>query len=136
MASNRRWGCLMIFLALHFLAQLNGCHCANIKVTVFRGFGLRPDLFSPADGFVRVYYNNKDYGRTQIIQDSNNPAWNQNFFINNVSSGKKLELKVYDNDLMFHDLLGTCTSNPRVSSSTIGCSLNEGGTVMYSYSVS
>ncbi|XP_039621020.1 perforin-1-like [Polypterus senegalus] len=107
------------------------------NLTVFNLYAkdLYGDLRSQSDAYVKVYYG-KIYKKTEIIKDNDNPKWNETFTFGYVklSMDSEIKLKVYDDGLIYDNLLGKC--NITISSGTHveSCSFKH-GVLYFSYTL-
>ncbi|KAI8390196.1 C2 domain-containing protein [Blakeslea trispora] len=79
-----------------------------LQVTVIEARDLHgEDLFGQNDAFVELYID-KDYKqKTSVINDSNNPVWNETFTFNlEEGHAHKLYFNVIDKDLIGSDDIG------------------------------
>ncbi|XP_070768977.1 perforin-1-like [Enoplosus armatus] len=118
-----------------------GSHAANLAsnccpqqnwrgtliVTIVRAWNLPGDYFSSADGYVKMWYGSF-YRRTATVIDSNNPRWNAQYNVGQVDTLLDLRIEVWDSDLQYDDLLGSCTKYfLRQGTHSFTCAANTGG---------
>ncbi|XP_062300473.1 perforin-1-like [Scomber scombrus] len=110
---------------------------AHLTVTVKHATGLWGDMFTQTDGFVRVLMGNQTF-QTKVINNNNNPKWNEDFYLGTVELPLKTKLKfeVWDEDNHWYDqandLLGSCTKSVEAGSFTFVCPMNHGN-LYFSY---
>ncbi|XP_063063614.1 perforin-1-like [Engraulis encrasicolus] len=105
----------------------------HLKVTVnnaWLGSGLDP--IGKPDPYVKTWYWNKFY-QTHYIKNDKNPKWNIQYNLGHVEAHHELKFEVWDKDLKYDDLIGTCRTYLTEGSHTNSCSVKTGG---YSYSYS
>ncbi|KAF4114796.1 hypothetical protein G5714_005019 [Onychostoma macrolepis] len=71
-------------------------------------------------------------GQTEYHKDTANPTWSAEFNFPNCRCNETLKLEVWDKDMTYDDLLGTCTKLVQYGSFTVTCYLNK-GTVFYRF---
>ncbi|XP_055017444.1 uncharacterized protein LOC129411242 [Boleophthalmus pectinirostris] len=108
---------------------------AQLKVYSLRATDLPSNLVSTTDGYVKVYVGSKSIGQTTVRNDDTDPWWGEEFAYLDAKENDELKLEVYDRDLMFDDLLGTCKRQIRVGTYQHDCFLSKGGTLHYSYTL-
>ncbi|UJR23535.1 hypothetical protein I4U23_026525 [Adineta vaga] len=81
---------------------------SRVQVTVVEGRNLKDqDAFGQNDAYVELYFD-KDYKqRTTTIKDTNPPTWNETFNFNLQKGDDTLHLKVYDDDAVGKDSIGS-----------------------------
>ncbi|KAI8876195.1 hypothetical protein K501DRAFT_262550 [Backusella circina FSU 941] len=79
-----------------------------LNVTVIEGRKLKDkDLIGQNDPYVELWVDEKYKQKTAVINNNNNPVWNQTFtFPLNEGRKHKLYLKVFDKDLIGSDNIG------------------------------
>jgi Ca2+-dependent lipid-binding protein len=80
----------------------------TLQVTVLEGRNLKDkDTFGQNDAYIELYLD-KDYKqRTATIKDTNSPVWNQTFNFNLRKGEDHLHIKVYDEDVVGKDSIGS-----------------------------
>ncbi|XP_075784797.1 perforin-1-like isoform X4 [Pelodiscus sinensis] len=109
---------------------------ARLKVRVMSGTDLWGDVSTATDGYVLVFFKKKRL-QTRLIEDNDNPEWNEdlNFGIVTLPEKPKLKVEVWDSDGMRDDLLGGCFTQLKAGRNVmIVCNL-ERGHVVFSYSL-
>ncbi|CAK6959546.1 perforin-1-like [Scomber scombrus] len=109
---------------------------AGLRVFNMRATNIPSDAFGPGDGYVKVSCGSVNIGTTSVILNNPNPWWNEQFSYFSAKEDDLLRLEVYDRDLVFDDLLGTCTQSIRVGTYENDCYLTEGGILHYAYTLS
>ncbi|XP_036382747.1 perforin 1.5 [Megalops cyprinoides] len=104
-----------------------------LRITVEKASGLKADVFTESDGFVKVWYNER-YEETDVIKDDNNPVWNDIYNFGSVELGHELTFEVWDRDLLFNDLLGQCKIYPERGIHSHSCELYR-GVFYFTYSI-
>ncbi|XP_060758264.1 perforin-1-like [Neoarius graeffei] len=101
---------------------------AQVTITVIKAEGLRGDVWSQTDAYVKILLNGKiNRGQTSRIRDNNSPIWNQNFNLGTVELTQyhSVTLQVWDEDSNSDDdLLGECRVS--LKSDKKICELNHG----------
>ncbi|XP_033853990.2 perforin-1-like [Acipenser ruthenus] len=109
---------------------------AKLTVKVIRGEKLWGDYHGKTDGFVKVILGDK-VERTSVVQENNNPRWNQIFDFGSVTLTMATELKfeVWDEDNGWNDdLLGSCSWKLEKGFKENLCALNHGN-IFFSYTL-
>ncbi|XP_072415162.1 perforin-1-like [Chiloscyllium punctatum] len=107
----------------------------HLVVNVLKGQGLWADYFSASDSFVVVKYGQRS-SRTFVINDNNNPVWNEELDLGRVKAeGREiLIIEVWDLDVKYDDLLGTCKVRLTSGVYIITCPLQYGSvSLLYSF---
>ncbi|XP_028314019.1 GTPase activating protein 1-like [Gouania willdenowi] len=122
---------------LHLLLFLCG---APVALSQLRLFNLRasdlPDrLLGTTDGYVEVFLGSSPLGKTSVRYNNPNPWWEEEFTFFKAQENNVLRLEVYDSDVLFDDLLGTCQRTLRVGTHMHDCYLKKGGTLHYTYTL-
>ncbi|XP_043542316.1 perforin-1-like [Chiloscyllium plagiosum] len=104
----------------------------HLVVIVLKGQGLWADYFSAADSFVVVKYG-QTAGRTFVSYDNNNPVWNKILDLGQVKaeSSQNLIFEVWDVDVKYDDLLGTCKVRLTSGEYMINCPLQYGSVSLF-----
>ncbi|XP_046900154.1 perforin-1-like isoform X1 [Hypomesus transpacificus] len=123
--------CVTLALGLLFLA---GTH-AQIKIFNLRATKLPSDLLGTTDGYVKVFCGPDALGKTSVRNNDKNPWWPEEFSSFKTAENDVLRLEVYDSDLLFDDLLGTCQRQVKIGTHQHDCFLKKGGTLTYSYTL-
>ncbi|XP_064425505.1 perforin-1-like [Latimeria chalumnae] len=85
------------------LTACKGCpprkKTAHLWVEVKCGHGLWGDYFTKTDGYVKVFFHGREF-RTRVINNSNNPVWNEVFDFGIIILHRlmRLEVEVWDSD--------------------------------------
>jgi hypothetical protein len=74
-------------------------------------------------------------GKTEVKTDDHDPWWKEDFNFFNVRENDPLRLEVYDSDVLFDDLLGTCERSIKNGTWQHSCAIKRGGTLYYSYTL-
>lgn len=102
----------------------------TLKLIIQGALGLKPDYFSQSDGFVKIFFNGM-YGETETVLNNNDPDWNAMYDFGSVELGQKLRLEVWDSDVFFSDILGTCVVTPEQGIHFLMCQLDQGALFFY-----
>ncbi|XP_061117000.1 perforin 1.5 [Conger conger] len=97
----------------------------HLWVAVKKAANLKPDYFSQADGFVKVWYNGQ-YEQTDAIANDNHPVWNAVYDFGTVELGHQIMFEVWEDDTFFDDFLGQCKIYPERGLHSYSCQLNTG----------
>lgn len=97
--------------------------------------GLPSGLLSVTDGYVTVFSGSTLLGKTAVRNNDRNPWWEEEFTWFLAEEGDTLKLEVHDNDILFDDLIGTCSRQMIFGTYNINCFLEKGGTLHYSYTL-
>lgn len=107
----------------------------QLKLYKLRATDLPADLFGISDAYVKVFCGATSLGQTSIQHNEINPWWNEEFHYN-AWENDIVRLEVYDSDSFFDDRLGVCETRLRFGTYDNSCTLEEGGTLHYIYSLS
>lgn len=122
----------LLLLVLCGLAVAQG----DVRVYNLRATGLPSDALGISDGYVKVFSGPASLGKTATLHNQVNPWWNEEFVYKNAVENDILRLEVYDSDLIFDDRLGVCSTALKMGSFDHQCTLDEGGSLFYSYVLS
>ncbi|CAF2426095.1 unnamed protein product [Rotaria sp. Silwood2] len=80
----------------------------SLHVTVVEARNLKDqDALGQNDAYIELYLD-KDYKqRTKTIKDTNSPTWNETFTFNLQKGEDTLHIKVYDDDVVGKDSIGS-----------------------------
>ncbi|CAF0852488.1 unnamed protein product [Rotaria sp. Silwood1] len=80
----------------------------TLQVTVVEARNLKDqDTLGQNDAYIELYLD-KDYKqRTTTIKDTNSPTWNETFTFNLQKGEDTLHIKVYDDDVVGKDSIGS-----------------------------
>ncbi|XP_030592169.1 perforin-1-like [Archocentrus centrarchus] len=84
---------------------------ARVIITVQRASDLWGDHTTATDGYVKVSFGGKNFQRTPVINNDNNPHWAMTIDLGtqDLSSNDKVRFEVWDEDSKWDDdLLGAC----------------------------
>ncbi|AWP06479.1 C2 domain protein [Scophthalmus maximus] len=109
---------------------------ARLNLSNLRASGLRPDTFSAADGYVKVFCSSANLGTTSVKLNNPNPWWSEAFSYFDARQHDILKLQVFDRDLLSDDLLGVCQIQIKVGNYGHDCPLKTGGNLHYEYTLS
>jgi len=96
--SGRRHGTITVIL---FVKRVQ----YNVNIEFVRGSGLKKsDSFirSKADPYLIAHLLSVSF-TTQYVSNTLDPEWNESWSVNNVSAGSKLQIQVFDKDLLTKD---------------------------------
>ncbi|XP_020561485.2 perforin-1-like [Oryzias latipes] len=97
----------------------------TLTVEIHRGAGLRADTFTKTDAFVKIFYSGM-YEETETVMDNNDPVWNATYEFGSVELGQALRFEVWDKDVLYNDMAGTCVVYPERGRHSLGCKLRKG----------
>ncbi|TKS83035.1 Perforin-1 [Collichthys lucidus] len=106
---------------------------ALLEVDSLRARGLIGDKTSPADCYVKLFYNSRSMGMTSFIVDNNNPWWDDTFAYSAAVQGGVLKVEAFDKDLMYDDELGSCSYALKRGTWDHECYLAKGGVLLFRY---
>ncbi|XP_071758691.2 perforin-1-like [Centroberyx gerrardi] len=109
---------------------------ARLKLFNLRASDLPTGLLGTTDGYVTVYCGSATLGKTSVRNNNPNPWWEEEFSHFDAQQNDVLRLEVYDSDLLYDDLLGTCQRQIKMGTHEHDCFLKKGGTLHYSYTLS
>lgn len=122
---------LLLLVLCGLAAAQTGLRVFNLRAT-----GLPADALGISDGYVKVFCGPASLGKTSTIYNQVNPWWEEEFAYRNALENDNLRLEVFDSDLIFDDRLGVCTMMLKKGSFDQQCTLDEGGSLYYSYTLS
>uniref|UniRef100_A0A3Q4GEL7 Perforin-1-like n=1 Tax=Neolamprologus brichardi TaxID=32507 RepID=A0A3Q4GEL7_NEOBR len=105
----------------------------TLRITRIQASGLQGDYWGKTDGYVKIQFQSQKF-QTSVIE-SDFPSWTTNYNLENVRTSLPLTVEVWDEDVSYDDHLGTCVNYLTQGTNTIGCSLQEGGTVEVQYTL-
>ncbi|RVE68094.1 hypothetical protein OJAV_G00088440 [Oryzias javanicus] len=97
----------------------------TLTVEVHRGAGLKADTFTKTDAYVKIFYSGM-YEETETVMDNNDPVWNATYEFGSVELGQPLRFEVWDKDVLYNDMAGTCVVFPERGRHSVGCKLRKG----------
>merc|ERR1712168_1028627 len=119
---------------LLLLCTLAATTQASLKISNLRASDLPGFLTADPDAYVQVHCGAANLGKTATRNNNHNPWWEEDFHHFRAKAGDVLKLEVYDSDIGFDDLLGTCQRSIQVGVwNNLECYLKRGGTLYYSY---
>jgi len=75
----------------------------DVDITFVKGTGLKAsDLLSKSDPYIKANFNGQTY-QTAVINNSLDPEWGEKWAVQSVSAGQKLELDIFDKDVLTQD---------------------------------
>ncbi|KAK7933744.1 hypothetical protein WMY93_004640 [Mugilogobius chulae] len=108
---------------------------AQVKIYDLRASDLPSSIFATTDGYVKVFCGPADLGKTETRDDDINPWWKEEFTYFKAQENDVLRLEVFDDDILFDDLLGVCQRQIKVGTHKHDCFLEKGGTLHYTYTL-
>lgn len=108
---------------------------ARLKVFNLRATGLPSDALGVSDGYVKVSCGAVSMGKTAVLHNQVNPWWEEEFAYLDARENDFLKLEVFDSDLIFDDQLGSCSRQLKRGTYDHQCTLVDGGSLYYSYTL-
>ncbi|KAG6926596.1 perforin 1, partial [Chelydra serpentina] len=109
---------------------------ARLKVHVLWGINLSGDTITDTDAYIKFFFQGRET-RTGHIEEDNDPIWTEDLDFGAVTLPElpKLEMEVWDKDVLKDDLLGRCYTYLKVGrSARLTCNL-EHGYMQFSYTL-
>ncbi|KAM7394555.1 hypothetical protein PAMP_021348 [Pampus punctatissimus] len=97
----------------------------TLLVTIVRAWDLKGDPTGNTDAYVKMWYGSI-YHRTHMIR-SNYPTWNSHYNLGKVDTHLGLKFELWDEDVTYDDLLGTCVRYLNQGTHTFNCPAKRGG---------
>ncbi|KAF6737502.1 Perforin-1 [Oryzias melastigma] len=120
----------LLLLALGLTVVQGQLRLFNLRAT-----DLPSDLLGTTDGYVKVYSGSEYLGKTAVRKNDPDPWWEEEFTHFKAKEGDELKLEVFDQDLLFDDLVGVCQRQMKLGTYTHDCYLEKGGVITYSYTL-
>ncbi|XP_029619584.1 GTPase activating protein 1-like [Salmo trutta] len=133
MSSSSLLWCLLVVCVLTVVQIYAAEEPKVLKVFNLRASDLDSDLLGIPDAYVEVFRAYGFLGRTEVKNNNADPSWEEEFSFLNAHENNTLRLEVYDSDIFFDDLLGTCECSIKIGTWQHQCFLKTGGTLYYSY---
>lgn len=108
---------------------------SQLKLYNLRASGLPSNLLATTDGYIKVFCGAASLGKTSIRHNNANPWWEEEFAYFIAQENQVLRLEVYDDDILFDDLLGVCQRQIKLGTHEHDCYLEKGGTLHYTYTL-
>ncbi|XP_026214875.1 perforin-1-like [Anabas testudineus] len=96
----------------------------TLEITIVRAWSLYGDYAGPTDAYAKMWYGSF-FHKTKMIS-SNDPYWNDRYYLGKVDTHHRLKVEVWDEDLQYDDLLGSCERNLMQGSHRFTCSTLQG----------
>ncbi|KAM4617034.1 perforin 1.5 isoform 1-T2 [Polymixia lowei] len=97
----------------------------TLRLEIHRAAGLKADMFTKTDAYVKIFYNGI-YEETETIMDDNDPVWNVTYDFGSVELGHQLRFEVWDRDVFYNDVAGRCVVFPERGTHSLSCQLSKG----------
>ncbi|XP_052335350.1 perforin-1-like [Oncorhynchus keta] len=128
---------LSLSLGLLVLCTLALVHCdlngGPVRVYDIRASNLKRWLFIKPSPYVKVWCGSSFHGKSNTLEDQENPIWADQFNFANILPNSVLTLEVWDDVIGLDHHMGTCKITIRPGTHSEICQLKR-GTVYYSYS--
>uniref|UniRef100_A0A4W5L069 C2 domain-containing protein n=1 Tax=Hucho hucho TaxID=62062 RepID=A0A4W5L069_9TELE len=108
MSSSSLLWCLLVVCVLSVVQIYAAEERKVLKVFNLRASDLDSDILGIPDAYVEVFRAYGFLGRTAVKNDNTDPSWEEEFSFLNARENNTLRMEVYDSDIFFDDLLGTC----------------------------
>ncbi|XP_068594480.1 perforin 1.5 [Brachionichthys hirsutus] len=105
----------------------------TLRLAIHRASGLKADTFTKTDAYVKIFYHDI-YEETETVRDDDNPVWNATYDFGSVEVGQELRMEIWDRDVLYNDLAGTCFIFPERGTRSVSCRLNR-GVLYYTYTI-
>lgn len=105
----------------------------TLRLEIHRAVGLRADTFTKTDAYIKIFYNGM-YEETETVMDNNDPVWNATYNFGSVEVGQELRFEVWDRDVLYNDMAGTCLIFPERGTHSLSCQLRK-GVLYFTYSI-
>ncbi|XP_041692365.1 GTPase activating protein 1-like [Coregonus clupeaformis] len=135
MSSSSLLCCLLVVCVLAVVQIYAAEERKVLKVFNLRASDLNSGLFQTPDAYVKVFMGSGYGGKTEVKNDNTDPWWKEDFNFFNARENDPLRLEVYDSDVVFDDLLGTCERSIKNGTWQHSCSIKRGGILSYSYTL-
>ncbi|KAF7198697.1 perforin-1 [Nothobranchius furzeri] len=108
---------------------------SQLNLSNLHASDLPSDIFGTTDGYVKVFCGSASLGKTSVRKDTVNPWWSEKFTHFQAQENDVLRLEVFDDDLLFDDLLGVCQRQIKLGTHQHDCYLKKGGILHYTYTL-
>ncbi|KAG9261486.1 perforin-1-like [Astyanax mexicanus] len=117
----------LMFLTLLVLASHMMLGDAVVTVTRISASGLAVDESgTKPDPYIKAWCNGVYGGKTSSGSNNSSPSWIVKFDFSDCKAGHTLKLEVWDKNLFFDKLLGSCSHKVLSGSNTSRCTLIKG----------
>ncbi|XP_064882931.1 perforin-1-like [Oncorhynchus nerka] len=133
-SSSLPW-CLLVVCVLTVVQIYAAEEPMVLKVFNLHATDLQSSLLGTPDAYVEVFRAHGFLGRTEVKNNNHDPSWKDEFSFLNARENNILRLEVYDSDIFFDNLLGTCERSIKIGTWQHKCFLKTGGILNYSYTL-
>ncbi|XP_019215783.1 perforin-1 isoform X1 [Oreochromis niloticus] len=97
----------------------------KLTVEITRAWNLEGDYVGPTDSYAKVKFGSI-IKQTRMIE-SDYPRWNAYFNLGQVDTHTDVYVELWDEDMYYDDLLGSCSQRPTQGTHIFSCSADSGG---------
>uniref|UniRef100_A0A3P9C4H5 Perforin-1 n=1 Tax=Maylandia zebra TaxID=106582 RepID=A0A3P9C4H5_9CICH len=96
----------------------------KLTVEIIQAWNLKGDHLGPTDSYVKLRFGSINH-QTRMIESSY-PRWNAYFDLGQVDTHSDVYVELWDEDLFYDDLLGSCSRRPTQGTRIFSCSADSG----------